>query len=112
MAAAGSVECSPTSEALCTPCEGADIEQSYCFSNGFKQEVRCHIAAGTNGSDTPTSYVTFSACHAVPGDVLGVVKFELLMLICFGFSFRFVRKRKRQRSLAQLARIESYDSTV
>ena len=109
--------CSPTSE-LCSPCVDEDVGQTYCSSNSFKQEVKCVVNGlqAANGSAAAsqmgTNYITFQACPVVPGDFLGIVKFELLMLIFFAFSFRFVQKRKRQRTLAQLARIESYDSAI
>ena len=68
-------------------------------------------AAAESGSSNVTAvgtYMTFQACPVVPGNVLGVFKFEVLMLLCFALSFRFVQKRKRQRHLAQLQRIDSF----
>jgi hypothetical protein len=46
--------------------------QTYCYANGFKQQVRC-----ANASEPSSSYVTFQSCALVPGDFLAVVRFEV-----------------------------------
>ena len=51
-------------------------DQTYCSTNGFKQEVMCTYSGDVNGSQ-PSSYVTFETCPALPGDFTQVVQLEV-----------------------------------
>lgn len=92
-----------------TPTRSADSshtwwrqDQTYCVSNGFKQEVECSYG------NQSTAYITFQSCPLVPGDFLGVLRFELFMILLFAFSFSFVTKRKRRLLAIQQYRIANY----
>lgn len=78
-------------------------DQPYCVENGFKQEVLCSYR-----NNVSEAYVTFEGCPVAPGDFLGVVRFELLMMIFFVVSFSFSTKRKRRLAELQQHRIANY----
>lgn len=102
------IVCNPTlPDDHCLPCNDEDVDQQYCVANSFKQQVKCHVE-GANTSDPSAHYVSYQSCPDAPADFMGFVKFELLMLIIFVFSFRFVQKRKRRLQIMHLSRIESY----
>ena len=51
-------------------------DQTYCSSNGFKQEVKCAIK-GVNWTDASSHYMTYQSCPVVPGDFTNFMKFEV-----------------------------------
>ena len=51
-------------------------DQSYCDTNGFKQEVKC-ILRGTNGTIRSDYYVTFQTCPNDSGDFANFLRFEV-----------------------------------
>ena len=55
-------------------------DQSYCSTNGWKQEVRCTVGAASNATSEAGGYITFQSCPVVPGDFMDVVKFEVRTL--------------------------------
>ena len=99
---------------LCSNAVGAQ-HQSYCSTNGFKQEVKCVVggtsagnSSSSEGLDPSTSYITFQSCQLVPGDFMSFVRFEVVMVLIFLLSFSFVTKRKRRLQAIQQYRIAQY----
>ncbi|KAL1500708.1 hypothetical protein AB1Y20_013355 [Prymnesium parvum] len=101
------ITCEPTQPHRCTRCGDEDLDQVYCSSTGFKQEVRCLAASHTNNSDQE-SYMTFQSCAERASTFSGLVKFELLMVLLFAISFSFATKRKKKLLAIQHHRIASY----
>ena len=109
-------------------------DQSYCDTNGFKQEVKC-ILRGTNGTLRSDHYITFQTCPNDAGDFANFLRFEvcadssslcarfasvhtlirnalsclqLLVMICIGICFPYVQRRKRRLLTIQQRRIATY----
>ena len=89
----------------------AKQDQVYCVANGYKEQVRCVVGLpDANVSDHTSGYLTFQGCSMPPGDVMHVLRFELVMLLCFVLSFSFVTKRKRKAMIEHQRRIAQYFS--